>query len=192
MSSNTTYSTLVINQAMREAQKQQQAFCIWLTGLSGAGKSTIATHLDQALYTLGRHAYTIDGDNIRSHLNSDLGFSEADRQENIRRISEISKLMFDAGLIAIVACISPYTRERDFARSLFPPGKFIEVYVNTPIAVCEQRDPKGLYAKARSGQLQNFTGISAPYEKPSHPELLINTEVISAEQAVDLILEKMS
>lgn len=192
MTNNITKQSFEINQALRESQKHQQAFCIWLTGLSGAGKSTIADQLEKALYAKGKHTYTLDGDNIRSHLNSDLGFSEEDRLENIRRISEVARLMFDAGLIVIVACISPYTREREFARSLFSHGKFIEVYVNTPLLICEQRDLKGLYAKARSGQLLNFTGVNAPYEVPQKPELTISSDSTSADDAAQIILKLLS
>ena len=145
---------------------------IWFTGLSGSGKSTLANALEHALHQAGKHTYILDGDNIRHGLNKDLGFSDADRVENIRRIAEVARLMADAGLIVITAFISPFQRERAMARELIGSEHFVEVYVSTPLAVCEQRDPKGLYKKARSGALPNMTGISSPYEAPEHPDFI--------------------
>lgn len=149
--------------------------CIWLTGLSGAGKSTLAQVLESELHELGRFVYVLDGDNIRHGLNRDLGFSAEARRENIRRIAEVARLMVDAGLIVIVAFISPFRAERGFARSLFENDEFVEIFVDAPLAVCEQRDTKGLYAQARRGALRNFTGIDSPYEVPEHPELHLDT-----------------
>ena len=173
---------------MREALKNQKAMCVWFTGLSGAGKSTLANFLEQKLAALGRHTYLLDGDNVRHGLNRDLGFSDADRSENIRRAAEVARLMVDAGLIVIVSFISPFDAERKFARSLFAEGQFKEVYVKAPLSVCESRDAKGLYAKARRGQLPNFTGIDSPYEAPSDAEIVIETDKLFKEEAVSEIL----
>jgi bifunctional enzyme CysN/CysC len=160
--------------------------------LSGAGKSTIANLVDKRLLMLGRHTYLLDGDNVRHGLNKDLGFTEADRVENIRRVAEVARLMVDAGLIVLVSFISPFRAERRMARGLLPEGEFIEVFVDTPIEVAEARDPKGLYKKARSGQLKNFTGVDSPYEAPENPELRIDTTALSPEDAVDQIFEHLS
>jgi bifunctional enzyme CysN/CysC len=164
---------------------------VWLTGLSGAGKSTIANLVEKRLHALGRHTYLLDGDNVRHGLNKDLGFTAADRVENIRRIAEVSRLMVDAGLIVLVSFISPFRAARRMARELLPEGEFFEVFVDTPLAVAETRDPKGLYRKARRGELKNFTGIDSPYEEPEHPELRLDTTTLSVEQAADLILEEL-
>lgn len=154
----------------------QQPRCIWLTGLSGAGKSTLANSLEEDLHDAGRFVYVLDGDNVRHGLNSDLGFSPEARRENIRRVAEVARLMVDAGLIVIVAFISPFRAERDFARALFEPGEFIEVFVDASLTACEQRDRKGLYALARSGKLKEFTGIDSPYEIPLLPEIHLDTD----------------
>ena len=159
----------------RATQKRQKPCIVWLTGLSGSGKSTLANALEGELYAAGHHSYLLDGDNIRMGLNKGLGFSDADRVENIRRIGEVAKLFVDAGLIAITAFISPFRADRDMVRSLVGPDEFFEVYVRAPLEVCEQRDPKGLYAKARKGEIPEFTGVSAPYEPPLAPELRIAT-----------------
>jgi bifunctional enzyme CysN/CysC len=181
------WQRLEVDKAARAALNHQTPRCVWLTGLSGSGKSTLANLLDKRLHALGRHTYVLDGDNVRHGLNRDLGFTEADRAENIRRVAEVAKLMVDAGLIVIVAFISPYRAEREFARSLFSPGEFIEVYVDTPLAECERRDPKGLYAKARRGEIPAFTGVSAPYEAPQQPELHLRTAEQSPQALAELL-----
>jgi adenylyl-sulfate kinase len=157
---------------------------VWLTGLSGAGKSTIANELELRLQRLGRPTYVLDGDNVRANLCSDLGFSPEDRKENIRRIAEVARLFADAGLVCIVAFISPYRADRDRARAIVPAGRFIEVYLSTPLEVCERRDVKGLYAKARAGLVTEFTGISAPYEAPVKPELELRTDNLDLDECV--------
>lgn len=156
-------------------QKGQRPCLIWLTGLSGSGKSTIANALELELLKDNKHSYLLDGDNVRLGLNQDLGFSDADRVENIRRIAEVSRLMVDAGLIVISAFISPFNAERRLARSLFPADQFFEVHVDAPLAVCEARDPKGLYKKVRAGEIHQFTGVDSPYEEPDSPDLLLDT-----------------
>ena len=167
----------------------QKPVIIWFTGLSGSGKSTLAGMLEEALFAKGKKTYLLDGDNVRYGLNKDLGFSEADRKENIRRVAEVAKLMMDAGLIVITAFISPYREDRDLVRKMVQPGEFVEVFVNTPLDVCEQRDPKGLYKKVRAGELQQFTGIDSPYEEPLEPELTIQTMNQTPEESVKQILK---
>jgi bifunctional enzyme CysN/CysC len=179
---------LDIDKDARAQQKLQKPFCLWLTGLSGAGKSTIAKLLEKQLFASGRHTYILDGDNIRQGLNRDLGFSEADRVENIRRAREVARLFVDAGIVVIVAFISPYRAERDLARSRFEPDEFVEIYIDAPLEECERRDPKGLYAKARRGELVNFTGIDSDYEPPETPEIRLDTIAKSPDECVDLIL----
>ena len=174
--------------ADRAQLKQQKPLCVWLTGLSASGKSTLANALEASLLQQGRHTYLLDGDNVRHGLNKDLGMSEADRAENIRRIGEVARLMTDAGLIVITAFISPFRADRDQARALFREHEFIEVFVDTPLAVCEERDPKGMYKKARAGQISGFTGIDSPYEKPLTPELHIDTSCKSVVQCCAEIL----
>jgi bifunctional enzyme CysN/CysC len=171
---NITYQEYEINRAARESAKSQKAKVIWLTGLSGSGKSTIANLLEKRLHALGMHAYVLDGDNLRMGLNVDLGFTPEDRAENVRRVSEVAKLMLDAGLIVITALVSPFEVDRQRARSVFSPEDFLEIFVDTPVDICISRDPKGLYKKAASGQLPNFTGIGQEYERPSNPDLLID------------------
>lgn len=171
----------------RAKLKLQRPVCVWLTGLPAAGKSTIANMLERRLHFAGRHTYLLDGDEVRLGLNKDLGYSEADRIENIRRVSEVARLLVDAGLIAIVSFISPYRGQRDRARALFEPGEFVEVFVDTPLQECERRDPKGLYAKARRGELKDFTGIDSPYEPPVSPEVHLQTTLQSPDRCVDMI-----
>jgi bifunctional enzyme CysN/CysC len=177
-----------VSKVSRAALKRQRGQVVWLTGLSGAGKSTIANLVEKRLHALGRHTYLLDGDNVRHGLNKDLGFTEEDRVENIRRVAEVAKLMVDAGLIVLTAFISPFRAERQLARDLLEPGEFIEVFVDTPLAVAEARDVKGLYKKARSGQLKNFTGVDSPYEAPVSPELRIDTTAIDPVEAAERIV----
>jgi bifunctional enzyme CysN/CysC len=172
----------------RAVIKGQKPCVIWFTGLSGSGKSTIANALERRLNDLGRHTMLLDGDNIRHGIHRDLGFTEADRIENIRRIGEVAKLMADAGLMVITAFISPFRAERDMVRSLLAKGEFVEIHVSTPLAVCEQRDPKGLYRKARGGEIPNFTGVNSPYEQPEHTELQLDTSTASIDECVERVL----
>ena len=188
---NIHWQALEVNHNARSALMHQRPRCLWFTGLSASGKSTIANLLDKRLHAAGRHTYLLDGDNVRHGLNRDLGFTEADRVENIRRVAEVARLMVDAGLIVLVSFISPYRAERRFARSLFRPEQFVEVYVDTPVEICEQRDPKGLYSKARAGQLKNFTGIDSPYEPPENAEIVIRTAEVSAAEAAERLADEM-
>ena len=180
---NIHWQNLDINKAANAEQKGQNPAVLWFTGLSGSGKSTIANEVQRRLYATGRHSFILDGDNVRHGLNRDLGFTDADRVENIRRVAEVSKLMVEAGLITLVSFISPFRAERELARNLMEEGEFIEIFVNTPLSVAETRDPKGLYKKARAGNLKNFTGIDSPYEAPENPEIEINTADMSVEDA---------
>jgi bifunctional enzyme CysN/CysC len=187
---NVHWQALSIDKGARASAKLQQPCCLWFTGLSGSGKSTIANLLEKKLHSTGRHTYILDGDNVRHGLNRDLGFADADRVENIRRVAEVAKLMVDAGLIVIVSFISPFKAERRMARELFSNGEFLEVFVETPIEVCEARDPKGLYAKARQGLIRNFTGIDSVYEMPEAPELRLDTTTADpADLAERLLVE---
>lgn len=180
-----------VDKAARAAQKGQRAMVLWFTGLSGAGKSTIANLAEKKLHALGLHTYLLDGDNVRHGLNKDLGFTEADRVENIRRVAEVSRLMVDAGLIVLTAFISPFRSERAMARGLLGPGEFLEVYVDTPLEVAERRDVKGLYGKARRGELINFTGIDSPYEVPESPELRVNAVDRSVDESADMVIARL-
>jgi len=177
-----------VTRADRERLSGHRSATVWFTGLSGSGKSTIAVALEKALWERGVHAFVLDGDNVRHGLNKNLGFSPADRTENIRRIGEVAKLFTDAGIIALTAFISPYRADRDQVRALMQPGDFVEVMVACPLEVCEQRDVKGLYQKARAGQIPEFTGISAPYEPPLHPELTIRTHTQGVDESVRQIV----
>ena len=188
-SENIHWQKMDVSQDSRAEQKSQTPRIIWFTGLSGSGKSSIANILEKKLQSLGKHTITLDGDNIRHGLNRDLGFTEADRVENIRRVGEVAKLMLNSGLICITSFISPFESERAMARSLVSENEFVEVFVDTPLSVCEERDVKGLYAKARSGEIPNFTGISSPFEDPKNPEIRIDTTKISAEEAANQIIE---
>jgi len=202
---NATVGAGLINFALRRAQnihwqatdinrdhhanlKNQKPAVLWMTGLSGSGKSTIANAVEKKLARMNRHTFLLDGDNVRHGLNKDLGFTDADRIENVRRVGEVAKLMTDAGLIVITAFISPFRSERDMVRNMMQPGEFIEVFVDTPLSVAEQRDVKGLYAKARAGDLKNFTGIDSPYEAPEVPEIRIDTTKMSIDEAADHII----
>ncbi|MCF8160604.1 MAG: sulfate adenylyltransferase subunit CysN [Polaromonas sp.] len=189
--SNIHWQALELNKATRAAQKHQAPKCIWFTGLSGSGKSTIANLLEKRMHAEGKHTYLLDGDNVRHGLNRDLGFTEADRVENIRRVAEVAKLMVDAGLVVLVSFISPFRSERRMARELFAECEFVEVFVDTPIEECEKRDVKGLYAKARKGDLKNFTGIDSPYEAPDAPEIRVLTTQHTAEVCAEQILKSL-
>jgi len=186
-SQNVHWQAVDVDKAARGALKGQRGRVVWLTGLSGSGKSTIANLVEKKLHAEGRHTYLLDGDNVRHGLNRDLGFTDADRVENIRRVAEVAKLMVDAGLIVLVSFISPFRAERDMARGLMAPEDFIEVFVDTPLSVAENRDVKGLYKKARAGELKNFTGIDSPYEAPEAPEIRIDTTIESAAEAAERI-----
>ena len=187
-STNITWHHGKITKEDRIRLMRQKGVTIWLTGLSGAGKSTIAVELEHALVENGHQAYILDGDNIRHGLNKNLGFSPEDRAENIRRIGEVAKLFTDANIITITAFISPYRKDREEARALQREGEFIEVYVKCPVEVCEERDVKGLYKKARAGEIKEFTGISAPYEEPLDPEITIDTSRLSVEESTRTII----
>lgn len=180
-----------VTKSERSIQKKQKPCLIWFTGLSGSGKSTIANALERKLYALEKHTYLLDGDNVRHGLNKDLGFSDSDRVENIRRIGEMSKLFIDAGLIVISAFISPFQSDRESVRNLVNNDEFIEVFIDAPIEICEERDPKGLYQKARCGEIKNFTGIDSPYEAPLNPEIHIKTDVMSVDESVQLIIDTL-
>ena len=186
---NVHWQSLDVTKTSRAALKNQNPAVVWFTGLSGAGKSTIANLLEKRLHGQGRHTYVLDGDNLRHGLNGDLGFSDKDRVENIRRVAEVARLMADAGLIVLVSFISPFRADRALARRLMPEGDFIEVHVDTPLAIAEDRDVKGLYKKARAGEMKNFTGVDSPYEAPLQaPELRVDTVAMSAEEAAELDL----
>jgi len=187
-STNITWHAGDITREERERRNGYKSVVIWFTGLSGSGKSTLAHAVERALYDLGCHTFVLDGDNIRHGLNKNLGFSPADREENIRRIGEVAKLFTDAGIIAMTAFISPYRADRDKARAVAGDGRFIEVYVKCSVAVCEQRDVKGLYKKARAGLVPEFTGISAPYEEPLHAELIVDTAVEGVDECMARVL----
>lgn len=188
-SKNITWHASEVTKEERQQRKNHKSAVIWFTGLSGSGKSTISVALEKALYDQQVHTYRLDGDNVRHGLNKNLGFSPDDRTENIRRIGEVSKLMVDAGLVTVTAFISPYQADRDVVRELLGEDEFIEVYTSCSLDECEARDPKGLYQKARNGEIQGFTGINAPYEEPQNPEIVIDTEQYSVEDAVTQIID---
>jgi adenylyl-sulfate kinase len=192
MDKNIKFQQFALTQIERANIKQQTPICLWMTGLSGAGKSTLANAFEQELNKMGKHTYILDGDNLRHGLNSDLGFNESDRNENVRRAAEAAKLMVDAGLIVIVGLISPFKKERQWARSLFKDNQFKEIYISTSLQECERRDVKGLYEKARRGEVKDFTGIDSPYEPPENPDVIIDTQNKSISECVQLILEKVN
>ncbi len=181
-----------VSKEARSEMKSQKPCLLWFTGLSGSGKSTVANAVDELLHEQGYHTYVLDGDNVRYRLNKDLSFTDEDRVENIRRIGEVSNLFVDSGLIVLSAFISPFTAERQMVRDMLPEGEFIEVFVNTPIEVCEQRDPKGLYQKARAGQIKNFTGIDSTYEIPVNPELEINTAELTLRECAEKVIDYLA
>jgi len=189
---NVPWQPVDLHKAERAAALRQRPCCIWFTGMPASGKSTIANLLEKRLHAQGRHTYLLDGDNIRHGLSRDLGFTDADRVENIRRVAEVARLMVDAGLIVLVSFISPFRAERRMARALFEPGEFIEVFVDAPLEECERRDPKGLYAKAPRGELRNFTGIDSPYEPPEAPEVHVRTGDMDAAACAQRIIDRMS
>ena len=188
---NIVWHESAVTKHKRRTQNGHQSFILWFTGLSASGKSTVANALSHSLFQLGKQAYVLDGDNVRHGLNHDLGFSEEDRKENIRRIGEVSKLFIDSGQIVLTAFISPYREDRELVRNLVEEREFIEVYVHCSIEECERRDPKGLYKKARKKEIIHFTGISAPYEKPHNPEIILDTENNSIEECVDYLLNAL-
>ena len=191
-SQNLHAQILEVTPEARAAIKGQRPLLLWFTGLSGAGKSTVANLVEKKLHLMGRHTFLLDGDNVRLGLNRDLGFSEADRAENIRRVGESARLMLDAGLIVLAAFISPYRAERRMVREMLAEGEFVEVFVDVPLSVAEERDPKGLYAKARDGRIPNFTGIGSPYEPPEAPDIRIDAAALTPEQAADEIVRYLS
>ena len=188
-SNNITWHDSEVTKEERQNRNGHKSAVIWFTGLSGSGKSTVSVALEKALFNEGKQTYRLDGDNVRHGLNKNLGFSPEDRTENIRRIGEVAKLMVDAGSITVTAFISPYKQDRDNVRAIFEDGEFIEVYTKCSVEECEKRDPKGLYKKARSGEIPEFTGISAPYEAPDHPEIILDTEHESIDQSVDRVIQ---
>jgi adenylylsulfate kinase len=185
---NLVWHESAISKEDRQKRNQHKSAALWFTGLSGSGKSTLSAELEKELFRRGIHTYRLDGDNIRYGLNKNLGFSPEDRQENIRRIGEVTKLMVDAGLLTLAAFISPYRKDRDQARLLLEEGEFIEIFVKCSLKECERRDPKGLYQKARNGEIKAFTGIDAPYEEPLNPEIIIDTERLSLGESVQAIV----
>lgn len=186
---NILWQNFLVTKQARAEQKQQVPCIVWFTGLSGAGKTTIANKVEQLLFEKGHHTYLLDGDNVRHGINRDLGFSDQDRVENIRRIGEMAKLFTDAGIIVLTAFISPFKEDRKMVRELVEPKEFIEVFVDTPLAECEKRDPKGLYKKARAGQIKNFTGIDSAYQAPDKPEIVISSTTDSVEHSANLVID---
>ncbi|WP_252314045.1 adenylyl-sulfate kinase [Sinobaca sp. H24] len=188
---NIVWHQASVSKQEREKATGNKSLVLWFTGLSGSGKSTVANVVSRKLFEAGKNTYVLDGDNVRHGLNKDLGFSDEDRTENIRRIGEVAKLFVDAGHIVSTAFISPFQADRDQVRGLLEEGEFMEVFVKASLAVCEERDPKGLYKKARSGEIPEFTGITSPYEEPAAPELVVDTENNSIEEAADLVIQEL-
>ncbi|MFT5858766.1 MAG: adenylyl-sulfate kinase [Flavobacteriaceae bacterium] len=191
MKENNKEQLFEVSRTERRKHKKHNSFVLWFTGLSGAGKSVIADKVEQRLLEMGVHTYILDGDNLRRGVNRDLGFSKEDRSENIRRVGEMSALFVDAGLVVVTSFISPFQSDRKMARDAVGTSRFIEVFINTPLEVCEQRDPKGLYKKVRDGIITDFTGISSPYEAPTNPDIEINTVLLNPEQAADEIVTQV-
>ncbi len=191
-SSNTVWHNAIITRQLREKRNNHHSVILWFTGLSGAGKSTLAHAVEERLYGKGCATFVLDGDNVRHGLCNDLGFSDQDRVENIRRIGEIAKLMTEAGVITLTAFISPFRSDRNKARSLVPHGDFMEIYCQCPLEKCEERDVKGLYKKARAGEIAHFTGVSSPYEIPDNPELIVDTGINSLDECVDQVIEMLT
>jgi adenylylsulfate kinase len=187
MNNNVIWHPAIVTRAERERLNDHRSACLWFEGLSGSGKSTLAVAVEERLHALGCRTFVLDGDNVRYGLCSDLGFSREDRIENIRRIGEVARLFVEAGLITLTAVISPFKADRERARAIFPEGDFVEIYCNAPLSICEQRDVKGLYKRARAGEIGDFTGISSPYEEPDHPELVLDTAYNTVEECVDII-----
>ncbi|MEC1663220.1 adenylyl-sulfate kinase [Bacillus halotolerans] len=188
---NIVWHPAVIQKSDRQSLNGHKSCALWFTGLSGSGKSVLANAVDEKLYHMGIRSYVLDGDNIRHGLNQDLGFRTEDRIENIRRIGEVAKLFVDSGQMILTAFISPFREDRDMVRALFPDGEFLEIYVKCPLQICEQRDPKGLYKKARNGDIKHFTGIDSPYEAPLSPDLIIESDQTSIADGADLIIKKL-
>lgn len=188
-STNVIWHHATVNRARRETQNGHRSVLLWFTGLSGAGKSTLAHAVEDCLHEYGCRTFVLDGDNVRHGLCGDLGFSEADRVENIRRVGESAKLMVEAGLITLTAFISPFRKDRERVRSLYPHGDFLEIYCSSALEVCEQRDVKGLYKRARAGEIKDFTGISSPYEVPSSPELVVETDKLTLDESVEKVMQ---
>jgi len=186
---NTIYHNATVTRKRRNQLNGHKSVVIWFTGLSGSGKSTLAHSVEEELHNLGCRTFVLDGDNVRHGLSSNLTFSDSDRKENIRRIGEVAKLMVEAGVIAITAFISPFEKDRNLVKEIFPQGDFIEIYCNASLEICESRDVKGLYKRARTGEIKNYTGIDSPYEAPSNPELIIDTESESLEESVAKIID---
>ncbi|CDT49867.1 MULTISPECIES: adenylyl-sulfate kinase [Vibrio] len=192
VSDDVVWHNATVTHEQRSVQKQQTPVVLWFTGLSGSGKSTVANAVESKLLNLGKHSYLLDGDNVRHGLNKDLGFSDTDRVENIRRISEVAKLFVDSGTIVLTAFISPFITDREQARALLLPGQFLEVFIDTPLSVCEQRDPKGLYKKARAGEIKHFTGIDSTYEAPLNADIHVETEGHSIEACAEAVVNQLA
>ncbi|MEZ8252993.1 adenylyl-sulfate kinase [Vibrio splendidus] len=191
VSDDVVWHNATVTHEQRSVQKQQTPVVLWFTGLSGSGKSTVANAVESKLLNLGKHSYLLDGDNVRHGLNKDLGFSDTDRVENIRRISEVAKLFVDSGTIVLTAFISPFIADREQARALLLPGQFLEVFIDTPLSVCEQRDPKGLYKKARAGEIKHFTGIDSTYEAPLNADIHVETKGHSIEACAEAVVNQL-
>ncbi|MEZ9886510.1 adenylyl-sulfate kinase [Vibrio splendidus] len=192
VSDDVVWHNATVTHEQRSVQKQQTPVVLWFTGLSGSGKSTVANAVESKLLNLGKHSYLLDGDNVRHGLNKDLGFSDTDRVENIRRIGEVTKLFVDSGTIVLTAFISPFIADREQARALLLPGQFLEVFIDTPLSVCEQRDPKGLYKKARAGEIKHFTGIDSTYEAPLNADIHVETEGHSIEACAEAVVNQLA